>query len=517
MTCCTLAPPDLNLPGPSRYAQQSIALGSTCNNFASMAAPYVALPHQQRLRADTPPLDDEHDYIKPFDGHKPIYRGGFDTQLRRVLEDIDIHGCEANGENAFFVADLAEVYRQHLRWMRALPRIVPFYAVKCNPDPYVLQLLAALGTGFDCASNGEIEAVLKLGINPARIIYANPCKAASFVRHAAANNVGLTTFDNIDELEKMNRYHPSCKLVVRILTDDSKSACQLGLKFGAPLDSVPRLLQRARELDLDVVGVSFHVGSGCYDPDSFRDAVYRARRAFEMGKEAGYTFDLLDVGGGFGHDNFEMVANVLGPAIDRYFPDEDFAPGGKEVAGKVNGLRIIAEPGRFYVHSAFALATNIIAARRGEPSAADTEANATKPQVMYYQNDGLYGSFNCVIFDHVTVHPKVLTLGYEYAYEPTIASPGVAAITTDDSAEQQEAKTLQTCSVWGPTCDSIDCVRDLVQLPKGLQVGDWLVYENMGAYTICAASTFNGIRRSKIRYTLGEGEDAEVVRQLMLQ
>ncbi len=77
------------------------------------------------------------------------------------------------------------------------------------------------------------------GINPARIIYANPCKAASFVRHAAANNVGLTTFDNADELDKMKRYHPSCKLVIRILTDDSKSACQLGLKFGAPLDSVP--------------------------------------------------------------------------------------------------------------------------------------------------------------------------------------------------------------------------------------------------------------------------------------
>lgn len=519
MTCCTMTPPDLNLPGPSRYVQQSIAIDSSCKSFAPMAAPYISLPHQQRLRADTPPLDDELDHIKPFDGHKPIYHGDFDSQLRRVLNDIDIHGCEANGENAFFVADLSEVYRQHLRWMRALPRIVPFYAVKCNPDPYVLQLLGALGTGFDCASNGEIEAVLKLGINPARIIYANPCKAASFVRHAAAHNVGLTTFDNMDELEKMKRYHPSCKLVVRILTDDSKSACQLGLKFGAPLASVPRLLERARELELDVVGVSFHVGSGCYDPDSFRDAVYRARCAFEMGKQAGFSFDLLDVGGGFGHDNFEMVASVLGPAIDAYFPDEDFAPGGKEVVGKVNGLRIIAEPGRFYVHSAFALATNIIAVRRGEPSAAmdHVEATAPKAQVMYYQNDGLYGSFNCVIFDHVKVHPKVLTLGHEYVYEPTIGSPGVRAVSAADSRLQQEAMTLESCSVWGPTCDSIDCVRDHVELPKGLQVGDWLVYENMGAYTICAASTFNGIRRSEIRYTLGHGQDADIVRQLMLQ
>ncbi len=51
-------------------------------------------------------------------------------------------------------------------------------------------------------------------------------------------------------------------------------------------------------------------------------------------------------------------------------------------------------------------------------------------------------------------------------------------------------------------------------MPKGLKVGDWLVTEGMGAYTICAASTFNGIRRSEIRYTLGAGEDAEAVRSL---
>ena len=487
-----------------------------------MAFPLAALPHQQYFRANTPPLEDEHQVIKPQEGHKPIFHGSVDSQLRDVLTNIDVDECEANGENAFFVANLAEVYRQHLRWLRALPRVVPFYAVKCNPDPYVLRLLAAMGTGFDCASNGEIEAVLNLGVSPSRIIYANPCKAASFVRHAAANHVNLTTFDNMDELHKMKRFHPSCKLVVRILTDDSKSACQLGLKFGAPLDSVPALLSKARELDLDVVGVSFHVGSGCYDPDAFRDAVHRARRAFDMGKDAGYTFDLLDIGGGFGHDNFETVAGVLGPAIDRYFPDAEFAPGGSAVQGTPNGLRIIAEPGRYYVHSAFVLATNIIAARRSESEAlegAPTPAPdaAPKPEVMYYQNDGLYSSFNCVIFDHVTVYPKVLTLGQKYAYRPEIESPGVKAPGEDADEETKTAWSLQPCSVWGPTCDSIDCVRELTHLPRGLEVGDWLVYENMGAYTICAASTFNGLRRSEVRYTVGGDEDAAIVRDLLLQ
>ncbi|MCO5573078.1 hypothetical protein L7F22_026843 [Adiantum nelumboides] len=265
--------------------------------------------------------------------------------------------------------------------------------------------------------NGEINSVLDLGISPSRIIYANPCKAASFVRNAAARNVGLTTFDNADELYKMKRFHPKCKLVVRILTDDSKSVCQLGLKFGAPLDNVPRLLAKAKELDLDVVGVSFHVGSGLLRSGQLRDAVGRARKAFDMGREHGYTFDFLDVGGGYAHDNFEPIAGVLRRAIDDYFPDQDFAPGGKLVEGKQNGLRIIGEPGRYYVQRAFALAANIIARRDGKSDEAgeepvkktSLEKRKEKPEVMYYQNDGVYGAFNCILFDHQEVHPKVLT------------------------------------------------------------------------------------------------------------
>lgn len=56
------------------------------------------------------------------------------------------------------------------------------------------------------------------------------------------------------------------------------------------------------------------------------------------------------------------------------------------------------------------------------------------------------------------------------------------------------------CSVWGPTCDSIDCLAKDVSLPL-LDVGDWMYWENMGAYTICAASQFNGFKKSEVIYT----------------
>ena len=449
------------------------------------AAPMV----HDDVRAFTPPPDNVTELatspLAKTTLETLLYRGSTAAQLETVLDQIDVDTCDADGENAFFVADLAMVYRQYMRWVRELPQIIPFYAVKCNPEPLVLHLLAALGLGFDCASNGEIQSIIDMGVSPSRIIYANPCKASSFVRRAASQNISLTTFDNIDELYKIKRFHPKCKLVVRILTDDSKSVCQLGIKFGAPLADVPRLLAKARELELDVVGVSFHVGSGCFDPEAYRDALCRSRKAFDMGREHGYTFDFLDIGGGFEHDNFEAIAKVVRSALLDYFPDHEFAPGGSLVP---SGLRIIAEPDRFFVYHAFSLATNIIARRVSESSQDDEDS--TRPKAMYYQNDGTYGAFNCILFDHQNVQPKVLSMQRQYVYQAHQHAPGV----------QQD---LWPCSVWGPTCDSMDCILPLTHLPRTLDVGDWLVYENMGAYTLCASSTFNGLARAQVRYTIG--------------
>jgi ornithine decarboxylase len=251
-------------------------------------------------------------------------------------------------------------------------------AVKCNPDPYVLRLLAALGTGFDCASNGEISQVLDIGgVDPSRIIFANPCKAASFVRNARKMGVNTMTFDNADELYKIARAHPGAKLVVRILTDDSTSLCALGIKFGAPLVTIPGLLAKAKELKLDVVGVSFHVGSGCYDPSAYADAVMRAHTVFDIAKKEGFTFNLLDVGGGFEDALFEKSASVLSEAIDRFFPDR-------------RDITVIAEPGRFYVSKAFSLATNIIARRAPLTEAAPNPDGASDQPVMCQYHLPLY-------------------------------------------------------------------------------------------------------------------------------
>ncbi|KAK4103848.1 hypothetical protein N658DRAFT_513902 [Parathielavia hyrcaniae] len=379
--------------------------------------------------------------------------------LRERVESIDPELCEPGAEDTFFVADLGEVYRQHLRWKLNLPRVKPFYAVKCNPDTKVLGLLSALGTGFDCASKAEIEQVLGLGVEPSRIIYAQPCKTNSYVRYVASKGVRQMTFDNADELRKIARLYPEAELFLRILTDDSSSMCRLSLKFGASLDSTDGLLALARELGLNVVGVSFHVGSGASDPRAFLKAVQDAHAVFSQAAAHGFSLKTLDVGGGFCSDNtFEQMAGVLRAALDDYFPAH-------------SGINLIAEPGRYYASSAFTLACNVIARR--------TIKDMSASSYMLYVNDGLYGNFSSIMFDHQHPVGKVLRCGGRTLYN----TPAAEATDGADGVEY---------SIWGPTCDGIDRISESIRFPQLLDVGDWLYFEDMGAYTMCSATTFNG-------------------------
>ncbi|KIX00407.1 uncharacterized protein Z518_10546 [Rhinocladiella mackenziei CBS 650.93] len=366
--------------------------------------------------------------------------------LKEQIARINVDTCEPGEEDAFYVADLGEVYRQHLRWKLNLGRIKPFYAVKCNPDREVLRLLAKLGTGFDCASRAEIDLVLGLGVPPSRIIYAQPCKTKSYLRHARKVGVTQMTVDNTDELRKIKECYPDAELVLRILTDDSASLCRFSAKYGASLDDAQELLRLAKKLELNLIGVSFHVGSGASDPNSFGKAVKDARIVFDQASELGLDLKMLDVGGGFVDETFEMFAHNLNEALEEHFPPH---------------IRIIGEPGRYYASNAFTLATNIIARRE---VAIDPQGGKG---YMLYLNDGVYGNFSNIIFDHQHPVPQVLSAA---------------------SADEK----LVEYSIWGPTCDGIDVISDRYFLPGVLDIGDWLFFENMGAYTKCSATKFNG-------------------------
>jgi ornithine decarboxylase len=168
------------------------------------------------------------------------------------------------------------------------------------------------------------------------------------------------------------------------------------MKFGVHVQEAPLLLDAAKSAGMSVIGISFHVGSGCMDPPVFRRAIQGAKSLFEYGRHA-LGFDemsVLDIGGGFPGNtgtSIKEIAAVVNDSLDVYFPEGC-------------GVKVIAEPGRFYVASAFTLNTLVHSMRELKEGKDDEE----KSKFMIYINDGVYGSFNCVLYDHALVSPDLL-------------------------------------------------------------------------------------------------------------
>jgi len=414
----------------------------------------------------------------------------------------------------FYIVDLEDICNKHINWITRLPRVEPHYAIKCNTDTMLLKLLAYLGAGFDCASKNEIQRVLDLGVAPHRIIFANPCKQASFIKYAYKMGVNYMTFDNEHELYKIKESHPNAKCVLRIITNDTNAVCRFSMKFGADMDTSYKLIETAMNLNLDLVGISFHVGSGQMSPEAFSESIANARSLFDYAREKfGCKMHLLDLGGGYpgnsdSMDLFNLIAKEINKALERHFPAELFA----QLNGNDNDetrFRIIAEPGRYYAASAFTLCVNVIA-KRIMSSASSSSSSSSSPaqttdaicvnesnsqfyfdsssidaskSMMYYINDGVYASFNCLFYDHAECTP-VLLKGDELTSELK----------------------LYKSSIWGPTCDGLDVVVKECFLPE-LNTGEFMVFKNMGAYTISGAVAFNGIPLARCIYVASTSWD----------
>ena len=183
-----------------------------------------------------------------------------------------------DNDDAFMLVNIDALYERYRLWKKELPNVEPFYAVKCNTNETIIRVLASLGVGFDCASREEIDTVLRLGVAPERIIYANPCKTRSFIVHAEEKDVKMMTFDSTEELKKITALHSAPELILRIAVSDPTATCPLNLKFGAePVKAAAELLKQASAMGVNVCGVSFHVGSGVNDPSAYRNALKHSR------------------------------------------------------------------------------------------------------------------------------------------------------------------------------------------------------------------------------------------------
>ena len=347
----------------------------------------------------------------------------------------------------FLVASLDKIEENYDFLQRNLPRVHVFYAMKSNPAESVVRKMASLGACFDVASAGEIECLHGMGIDGSRMIYANPVKTQQGLQLAARYGVNRFTFDDVSEIDKMAATVPGADVLVRIRVVNEKALVNLNAKFGVEPGEALSLLKQAEEAGLHAKGICFHVGSQSLADEAYEEALLVCRRLFDEAEAMGMHLTMLDIGGGFPVPSADgLPVDVAGMMqaierqLDRLFPDTD----------------IWAEPGRFMCGTAVNLVTSVIGTKQ------------RAGQTWYVLDEGLYGTFSGVIFDHWTFELESFKHGKK-----------------------------QLATFVGPSCDSIDFVRRDVMMPK-LHLGDRLLVPNCGAYTSASATTFNGFAMAPI-------------------
>jgi len=351
---------------------------------------------------------------------------------------------------AFYVLQKSRVNLALDMWKMHLPGVTPYYAVKCNPEPQLLNMLYDNGVSFDCASERELLQVQDLARGPVqdRIIYANPCKSVRDLTAAIELGAPTTVIDSEEEVAKLVDYAGGT--LIRIAVDDTGSAMPFSSKFGCKWTEVERIGRRAADMGVPIHGISFHVGSGCKDGTAYAKAIESAYQCvLNLREKSAGAHDtrVIDIGGGFlpHYDDFAKKAGLIRDAIWVVDSEEN------RYSRKINW---IAEPGRYIAGNAFDFFVQVIAKKRGH-----------KDTWNYTIDDSLYGQFSSILFDHAT--------------------PIWSRVAVDD-----RPRPVSSGTIFGRTCDSLDVIARATM--EELEVGDWLWFPNMGAYTRATASEFNG-------------------------
>lgn len=372
---------------------------------------------------------------------KPADISGTESLIREMLK---------KHKTPFMLIRKSALEKQYNRFCKAFPEVTPYYAIKANPNPRIVKFFAELGASFDVASAAEMKLVLKQGVKPSHIIFANTIKSKEDLITARRRRVRLMTFDNEAELYKIAENYPGAHVILRLRVTNRGSVVQLSLKFGAEPEQAFYLLRKAKNLGLIPKGVSFHVGSQSTNVENYLQALEITANVFREAKENDIPLQIVDIGGGFPIQHFD---NEIGINFERMAVP--IRKQMKALFGK--HVRFIAEPGRFFAGPAGILVCQV------NGRAFRDNKN------FYYLNDGVYQDFSGMVFDHCKYEFKTLRRGQKYM-----------------------------SALAGPTCDSFDTLSTSEELPE-LFPGDVVYVKNIGAYSCASAvPNFNGFEPAKI-------------------
>jgi ornithine decarboxylase len=353
-------------------------------------------------------------------------------------------------EGPCLVVDLDVVADNFRAFEKAMPDSKIYYAIKANPAPEILRLLAQMGSSFDAASFAEVEMAMNAGASAKRISFGNTIKKERDIMRAYELGIRMFAVDCVEEVEKIARVAPGARVFCRVLTDGEGAEWPLSRKFGCVPAMAVDVLRRAKALGLDAYGVSFHVGSQQTDLNAWDRALGDAKLVFAKLANEGIVLKMVNMGGGFptrylrdvpaaqayGHAIFEALRKHFGNAIPE----------------------TIIEPGRGMVGNAGVIKSEVVLISK----------KADNDNVRWVFLD--IGKFG----------------GLAETMDEAIRYP---LVTRHDGGE------TSPCVLAGPTCDSADVMYEKTPypLPLSLTIGDEVLIEGTGAYTTTySAVAFNG-------------------------
>ena len=365
------------------------------------------------------------------------------TRIREFLK-------QRQDEGPCLVVDLDVVRDNYSSFAKALPDTKVFYAVKANPAPEILKLLAGLGCCFDVASITETQAVLAAGATSDRISYGNTIKKESEIAKVFQLGVTLFAVDCEAEVEKVARAAPGSRVICRIHCDGTGAEWPLSRKFGCEPDYATDILELAHKRGLVPYGISFHVGSQQHNIEAWDRALASTAAIFRDCAERGISLSMVNLGGGFPAKylrktpKLESYGKAIFRALRKHF--------GNAIP------ETIIEPGRGLVGSAGVIEAEVVLIAKRSP----------EDEVRWVYLD--IGKFH----------------GLAETIEESIRYPIRTSRDRDEMAP---------CIIAGPTCDSVDVLyeKNPYPLPVSLAIGDKVLIEATGAYTTTYSSVgFNG-------------------------
>lgn len=353
-------------------------------------------------------------------------------------------------ERPTLVMSLENLEKNYSAFKEGMPSCHVHYAVKANPHPDILSKLHSLGCKFDAASAGEIDMCLSTGANPADISFGNTIKRPQDIQYAYSKGITLFAVDSVEEVEKVAANAPGSKVFVRVLVRSTEAEWPLSRKFGCSSSMVLPVMEKARELGLEAVGLSFHVGSQTRHPHMWFDTLDFVESIWKYCKEQGFNLSLLNAGGGFpSYYGVDITDSLV------YCKTLE-----KEIHERFDGLEyLMIEPGRGMVANLGSIAAEVLLVSTKTPG---------DPVRWLYLNIGRFSG---------------LAETEQEAIKYRFFIPG-----KDDDEKIEYI-------VAGPTCDSADVLYEdhKVLLSENLKCGDKIIIDNTGAYTTTYSTVaFNG-------------------------